>query len=227
MQDTKDAILDAAEQLFAQQGFDATSLRQITANAKVNLAAVNYHFQSKEALIAAVFARRMRPINAARLEVLDRLENEANGQPIPLEKILEAFMGPVLQHPDIKRFKPLMARMYSESETRIQQSFVGEVRPVLARFGPALLRALPGVPLPELHWRMHFMVGMMTHLLGAEPLIRSVSGGMCDPADFSALLPRFLAFAAAGMRASIPMETTSHETLGADSAVTTQPVGAE
>src|SRR5215831_9198540 len=102
MADTKDLILDAAEKLFAEKGFDATSLREITAAANVNLAAVNYHFQSKEALIAAVFARRMRPITAARLEALGRLENEANGQPVPVEKVLEAFIAPVLQHPDIR-----------------------------------------------------------------------------------------------------------------------------
>lgn len=76
---TKDRILDAAERLFARDGFDATSLRAITAEAKVNLAAVNYHFQSKEALVQAVIGRRLGPINVRRLELLDGYEAEAAG----------------------------------------------------------------------------------------------------------------------------------------------------
>jgi AcrR family transcriptional regulator len=226
MADTKDLILDAAEKLFAEHGFDGTSLRQITTAANVNLAAVNYHFQSKEALITAVFARRMRPISTARLEALDRLESEAKGQPVAIEKILEAFLAPILQHPDIRRFKPLMARMYSESEVRIRQSFLGEVAPVATRFSAALHRALPGIPLPELHWRIHFVVGIMTHMLGAEPLIRTVSGGIVDPGDFTALLPRYVVFAAAGMRAPIPMEKPTDEIPTAAPAAP-QPVGTE
>jgi len=210
MADTKELILDAAEQLFSQRGFDATSLRQITAKAEVNLAAVNYHFQSKEALIAAVFSRRMGPINAARLKALDRMEAEAGDSPVPLEKILEAFVGPVLCHPDIRRFKPLMARMYTEAEDRIQGIFIAAVAGVVARFGRAFQRALPELSPRELHWRLHFLIGMMAHALGAEHLIRAVSHGLCDPADCEALLPRILAFAKAGMTAP-PPDTSSEE----------------
>lgn len=203
MADTKDLILDAAEKLFAEQGFDRTSLREITAAAKVNLAAVNYHFQSKEALIAAVVTRRMGPLNAARLEALERLENEAKGKPLGVEKILEAFLLPVLAHPDIRRFKPLMAKMYHESEARIRRNLLREVAPVAIRFGAALHRALPGIPMRELHWRVQFAVGMMAYMLGAEALIRTMSGEFVDPGDFKALLPRYVAFAAAGMRAPV------------------------
>lgn len=203
MPDTKEQILDAAEQLFSRQGFDATSLRQITAKAGVNLAAVNYHFQSKEALIAAVFGRRMGPINVARLEALDRLEAEAGGGPVAIEKLLEAFVAPVLCNPEIRRFKSLMARMYTETEDRIQGIFIAAVSGVAARFGPALQRALPELSPRDLHWRLHFLIGMLAHALGAEHLIRSVSGGLCDPADCESLLPRILSFATAGMTAPL------------------------
>src|ERR1700732_4679792 len=93
---TKDRILDAAERLFGENGVEATSLRAITAEAGVNLAAVNYHFQSKEALVQAVIGRRMGPWNAQRLALLDAYEAEAGEAAVPLEKIIDAFLRPVI-----------------------------------------------------------------------------------------------------------------------------------
>src|SRR5579863_6043083 len=89
--DTKTRILDAAEKLFGEKGFDATSLRDITTEADVNLAAVNYHFQSKESLIEATIMRGAGPINQQRLAML-----ETAGPKATIEQILEAFVGPVL-----------------------------------------------------------------------------------------------------------------------------------
>src|SRR5271166_4719878 len=94
---TKDRILNAAERLFARDGFEATSLRAITTEAAVNLAAVNHHFKSKEALVQAVIARRMGPISAQRLALLDAYEAEADGAPVALEKILDAFLRPIIE----------------------------------------------------------------------------------------------------------------------------------
>src|ERR1700688_243243 len=90
--DTKTRILDAAEKLFGQNGFDATSLRDITTEADVNLAAVNYHFQSKESLVEATILRCSSPVNDRRLAMLD-----AAGPKPTVEQILEAFVGPVLE----------------------------------------------------------------------------------------------------------------------------------
>src|SRR5215475_7182897 len=94
---TKDRILDAAEKLFAMNGFEATSLRQITAEAGVNLAAVNYHFQSKEALLGAVFSRRVVPVNRRRIELLNALEAAAGAEGPALDSILEALFRPVIE----------------------------------------------------------------------------------------------------------------------------------
>src|ERR1700748_619927 len=90
--DTKTRILDAAEKLFGENGFDGTSLRDITAEADVNLAAVNYHFQSKDSLIDAVIARRIEPVNRRRIELLD-----AAGPNPTVEQVLEAFIAPVME----------------------------------------------------------------------------------------------------------------------------------
>src|ERR1700724_3073889 len=89
--DTKTRILNSAEKLFGKNGFDATSLRDITAEAQVNLAAVNYHFQSKDSLIDAIIERRILPINQRRLEMLD-----AAGHPPSVEQVVESFLSPRL-----------------------------------------------------------------------------------------------------------------------------------
>src|SRR5881394_149494 len=95
--DTKTRILDAAESLFMEHGFEATSLRQLTAAAGVNLAAVNYHFGSKEELFQAVLTRRLDPMNHERIELLARLERDAGDKPIACERILAAMLTPALR----------------------------------------------------------------------------------------------------------------------------------
>src|SRR5258706_565485 len=94
---TKDRILDSAERLFAEHGFDGVSLRSIIAEAGVNLAAVHYHFHSKEALMDAVIGRRVGPLNQERLALLDKVEVEAGDEPAPLERILEALLIPTVR----------------------------------------------------------------------------------------------------------------------------------
>ena len=86
--DTVTRILDTAEVLFAERGFAETSLRNITSKAKVNLAAVNYHFGSKKALIQAIFARYLDPFTERFHTALDELETEYGERPIPLEVLL-------------------------------------------------------------------------------------------------------------------------------------------
>src|SRR5258708_20774530 len=110
---TKDRILDAAERLFATQGFEATSLRAITTQAGVNLAAVNYHFQSKDALLRAVIARRIGPVNRRRLELLDAWEATLTRD---LHSLIEAFLTPAveLKRTNARTFLPLLGRIYTE-----------------------------------------------------------------------------------------------------------------
>ncbi|MEK7408763.1 MAG: TetR family transcriptional regulator [Acidobacteriota bacterium] len=202
--ESKERILDAAERLFAEKGFAASSLRMITAAAGVNLAAVNYHFGSKEGLLQAVFARRLGPLNQSRLEMLDACEAASGHGGPALEKILEAFLAPPL-----RMFRPaalarLMGRIYLEPGETARRILHEQLGRVARRFTIALKWALPELPAAELFWRMHFTVGVMAHTLAGTLPLEVISGGLCDPSDTEGALERMIAFVAAGLRAPAP-----------------------
>jgi AcrR family transcriptional regulator len=207
--DTKRLILDAAEKLFASDGFSATSLRQITTAADVNLAAVNYHFGSKESLIKAVISRRLEPINKERLDLLDRLEDEADEKGPALEEIVEAFIGPPLRMRQTAgskaaHFMRLLGRIMSDPSDHVMTQFTDLFRETIERFSAALGRSLPDLSPAEILWRMIFMVGSMAHTMSISSHLPRVTGGLCDPSDTAALIKRMTPFLAAGMRADAP-----------------------
>jgi AcrR family transcriptional regulator len=208
--ETKQRILDAAEQLFAQHGFHGASLRAITAAAGANLAAVNYHFQSKDALIQAVLARKLGPINRRRFALLDALEAEAGAKPVPLEKIVRAMIEPMLHSfggtPDNSMsFSTVMGRMYIERNDRIERILVAELREAIRRFLTAIRRALPGLPPEELYWRLFFTIGAVIHTLSAPRMLSLISGGACSLSEAGHSLERLVAYVAAGLRAPLPI----------------------
>lgn len=193
--DTKTLLLDAAEKLFGENGFEATSLRDITTAADVNLAAVNYHFQSKDSLIDAVIARRIQPVNERRLALLD-----AAGPAATVEQILDAFLRPVFET-DIACALPLLGRILSNPDYFVDRLFQKHLAPVGQRFLDALSRALPDVPRAELTWRLYFSVGVMTHVLLWGPVFPRITDGLLDITDRHAVLQRCVTFLAAGFRA--------------------------
>ncbi len=202
--DTKERILDSAEKLFADFGFDGTSMRAVTSEAKVNLAAVHYHFGSKEALLTAVLARRFEPINRQRLQMLDRLEAR---DPNPaIDDLLRAFFAPAFREIGALgetgiRFVQLAGRMHSAANARVRTLFMQQFANVIARFVPAFQRGLPGLSAGDLHWKLHFLVGAMAHVLAFSPhqdCAAILGAGDFDPDQ---ALEALLAFCAAGMRA--------------------------
>ena len=205
---TKDRILDAAERLFATDGFEATSLRAITAEAKVNLAAVNYHFQSKEALVQAVIGRRMGPVNARRLILLDAYEAQAGDAPVPLEKILDAFLRPVVEMvgSHAHEFVPLLGRIYTEPGEFAERTYKQQFEHLAHRFMPAFHRALPDLPRVELIWRIHFAIGALAHTMAASKMLEMMSGGNCEISDVEATLTRLKAFTSAGLTSPVTTE---------------------
>lgn len=196
--DTKTKILDAAEKLFGLKGFDATSLRDITAEAQVNLAAVNYHFQSKDSLIDAVIVRRIEPVNRRRLEML-----EAAGENPSVEQILAAFLGPVFEQ-HLKPVAPLVGRILSDPNQFVDRVFKKHLQPMLDRFSQALGQALPELSTEERVWRIMFMAGVMTHVMRWSEVLPEISRGLCHIGDPQALIDRMVKFVAAGFRVPTP-----------------------
>jgi len=206
---TRTRILDAAEELFMQHGFEGTSMRQLTSRAGVNLAAVNYHFGSKDALIEAVFRRRLDPMNAARLAELAKLE--ANGNLSP-EAIIRAFVGPSLHLVEDakgggRNFTRLLGRTCTEPSKTLRALIGHMYAPTMERYKAALERALPQMPREELVWRMHFMFGTLAYTLAATDTVQLIAG--CKPEDrYDAQLleERLTAFLLAGLLA--PLKTS-------------------
>src|SRR5690242_9494422 len=119
MNDTKERLLDAAEQLIADQGYSGTSLRQIISAAGANLASVHYHFGSKEELLDAVILRHAGPVNDERIALLDRYEADARGGAVPVSKVLDAFLTPMARAAGGKpQFVRVMGRIVSEGLMR-------------------------------------------------------------------------------------------------------------
>ena len=161
--DTQDRILDAAEQLFVERGYSATSLRAIANEAEVNLAATNYHFGTKEGLLAAVIHRHMHPVNEERIKRLSTLEE--SGHLPTLRSTLEALFYPLVDNLPNERLPAVMGRILSEPESLTRPIITEAVAEVAIRFQTALSRALPKLSPEELAWRFHLMTGSMIHLL--------------------------------------------------------------
>jgi AcrR family transcriptional regulator len=203
MNETKTRILDAAEKILAERGFASCSLREVTAAAAANLGAVNYHFRSKEALIRAVFERRLAPINCRRLAALEECERRSPGRPLPLAKLLHAFLDPLFAPgQDNVAFLRIMGRMYTEPSLDLQQLFRVQMAPTVHRFAAAFRRTLPGLAPEDLFWRLFFTIGAMAHTLAAGPLLKLISDGICDPSDLEDATRRLVHFAGAGLRAA-------------------------
>ncbi len=205
MKDTKTRILNAAEKLFSEQGIGATSLRSITAEAGVNLASIHYHFGSRENLILRVFERRLGPINAERLNLLNEFGQRAGNSAIPLEKIIEAFIKPPLFCEDAiddlpASFVQLIGRMHSEpKETQhLLMSLFGDV---ITSFIAELKKALPEQSEKDLFWNLKFSIGVLGIVLVGEETFRQVLEPELTQ-NRQATLERMIAFLAAGFRSS-------------------------
>ncbi|MBL8750409.1 MAG: TetR family transcriptional regulator [Planctomycetes bacterium] len=203
---TRTAILDAAERLFGDIGYAATSMRQLTSRAKVNLAAVNYHFGSKAALAKAVLARAIAPINEERLRRLDALPVRAD-----VRSIVRAFVEPPLRGVDpegncsAERVCRVFGRISVEQPPFLETFLRQQFREVGGRFEAALAAALPRLSATTIWWRLHFLVGAMAHTLRNGRTLAALTDGRCDPSDIDALLEHVVSFAVGGFAAQAPL----------------------
>jgi AcrR family transcriptional regulator len=198
-------ILDAAEQLFTEHGFAATSVRKITAAAGVPLALVNYHFGSKQGLMEAVYARALGQSGAQRLSYLDRLEREASGQAIPVARLVDAFIESAMRL-DRKDslpgavFKQLIGRAFYEPGA--ESFFPAEYRDLVDRYKRAFTRALPHLAEAEVVWRMYFFVGLVAYVMAGKDVMRMLElDAVAGHTDLSDAMERLRPFVTAGFEA--------------------------
>ena len=197
---TKDRILGAAEELFAQHGFVGTSLRQVTSRADVNIAAVNYHFGSKENLINEVFRRRMDEMSRQRLSQLEQASKDRPGE---LEAVLAAFVEPALAVARDRQggaaFIRVIARAYAEKNDGLRQFLSEQYGHVLREFARAIAQCVPGLEKEELYWRLDFLSGALTYAMSDFGLIKRPVG-VSEVAHRKRAADELIRFAAAGIK---------------------------
>ncbi|MFO7706421.1 MAG: TetR family transcriptional regulator [Halopseudomonas sp.] len=215
--ETVERILDAAEQLFAEKGFAETSLRLITSKAGVNLAAVNYHFGSKKALIQAVFVRFLNPFVASLEQELDRHQREGDLAGLSLEQLLEMLVRQALSVKprsgnDLSIFMRLLGLAFSQSQGHLRKYLSEVYGRVFQRFMSLVLAAAPQLPARELFWRVHFMLGSAAFTLSSLKALRAIAESEFDVhTGLDEVFKLMVPFMAAGMRADSGMSRVSAE----------------
>jgi len=198
---TKQRILDSAEALFARHGFAGASLRQVTASANVNLAAVNYHFGSKENLINEVFRRRLDDLNSQRQQALQAVTARPG---YTLEDVLDAFVRPALALSQDNKggagFVRVLARAYAEHNEQLRKFLHDNYGPALKEFAAAFARLLPHLDKQELYWRLDIVSGALTYAMADFGMIKRRGISEQQHRDLSA--EHLIRFAAAGLRSS-------------------------
>jgi AcrR family transcriptional regulator len=197
---TKQRILDAAEQLFAEHGFDGVSLRQITAAAGVELALANYHFGPKTELYIAVIRRRANELNEARRRLFEALPAAPS-----VEGLIDAFARPFLDKsvhggPGWKSYARLIAQT-ANSARWTQAVMTAQFDPVAELFIAGMRRALPTAAPRDLYWGFHFLIGALTMTFAETGRIDLLSQGICRAGELEAIYARMIPFMAAGYRA--------------------------
>lgn len=197
-------LIEAAETLFAEQGFDTVSVRDITKAAKANVAAVNYHFGSREGIISATLTRYLAPLNDERILRLDQAEATHGNKPLPLELIVDAFTRPLATHPrhfarGEAAFLKLLGRSLAHPLESLPPALETQATTLFSRFLHALAKSIPGVPADDLAWRLHFVSGALHHMLTHAADLHQLTAGTSGKPTTDALLSRFNRFALASL----------------------------
>jgi AcrR family transcriptional regulator len=204
---TKSKILDSAEQLFAVHGFNGTSLREITSQAEVNLAAVNYHFGSKKELIKAVMSRYMNELSP-RLEAALETICDADEKPTLVE-VFSAFVEPLLWLNEYKEngtsnFLQLLGRSYTDSQGVLRWFLTSQYPGVIESFVKAVYKAYPELTAEEVFWRLHFTMGTLVFTMSSSSALLDIAKNDFDNnIDISGIIHKVIPYIAAGVASPI------------------------
>ncbi len=204
---TKNKILDAAEKLFADKGFNGTSLREITSQAEVNLAAVNYHFGSKKELIKAVMSRYMNELSPRLESALITICNEEK-QPTLVE-VFSAFVEPLLALNQFKEngtsnFLQLLGRGYTDSQGFLRWFLTTRYPVVIDSFITAVHKAYPELSAEEMFWRLHFTMGTIVFTMSSSDALMDIAkNDFNKDIDIAGVIKQVIPYVAAGVGAPI------------------------
>jgi AcrR family transcriptional regulator len=216
--DTRERVLDAAENLFAREGLSRPSVRQITSEAGVNVAAVNYHFGSREGLVEAVFERHATAVNAERIEKLNAILSMAGNKRPSLTAILEAYLEVRLRHRKERDggssgLKQLFGHLLAEPPEIVEPLMQKHFQPTTDRFLTALAKALPELPREELEFRFQLVMASLATTATTPPNKHNApSNGQTPttdtgPMDDRQTIQKLVTFLAAGLRAPSAMQS--------------------
>ena len=200
-------LLDVAEELFAQHGFNATSTRMVATVAKVNLGSLHYYFNTKEALYIEVFRRRGLPVVAERLRLLEQAQAQAGDAPVPVRELLRCFVLPFLERSTrgaSPAFTQLHCRLSAEPTELAMQVRNSIYNESTSLFVKAFARSLSHLSDEVLFWRLHFMIGAYNYTLMRSGRLEFISGGACASTDLDAACRQLLPFLEAGLTAAPP-----------------------
>ena len=210
--DTREAILDAAEDLFSKHGFYGVTIREVAREAGVDTALVHYYFGAKRGLFDAVFLRRAEVWNDERVAAINRYAL-ANAGSMTLEGLLRAFLEPPFQWslkggPGWKHYAALVA------QTNANPTFGGETMaryydPAIRRLIELIRLILPQARDVDLYWAWHNLSGALTLTLGETGRLDRLSGGLCRSGDLETACDYMVRFASAGFRAVCPPASSS------------------
>ena len=208
-EETRTLLLDTAERMFVADGYSGVTMRALTAEAGVNLAAVNYHFGSKDKLLLEVFRRGSLSINRERARLLREAEAAAGDGAAPVRAILHALFAPPVRATFHRKaetggssiYVQFVARAVLDGPPEMRDMIERDVRH-LQRFVAALSRALPHLPREDLLWRFHFAMGVLHSIYNNLRRLEALSGGSSDLSETEAIVTRLVDFAAAGLEAA-------------------------
>ncbi|AAF94891.1 TetR/AcrR family transcriptional regulator [Vibrio cholerae] len=201
---TKEKILDVAEGLFAEYGFNDTSLRTITSKAGVNLASVNYHFGDKKTLVRAVLNRYLEAFMPEMKQSLERL-NERDDY--DMAEVFEALRAPLRSLSELRpngtsRFMLLIGRGYTDVQGHLRWFITNRYNDVLTLFTDSVLKANPNLTRETLFWRLHFTLGTCVFTMASSQALAEIAendfGSKVDP---KSVVDQLIPYLAAGVAA--------------------------
>lgn len=201
---TKEKILDVAEGLFAEYGFNDTSLRTSTSKAGVNLASVNYHFGDKKTLVRAVLNRYLEAFMPEMKQSLERL-NERDDY--DMAEVFEALRAPLRSLSELRpngtsRFMLLIGRGYTDVQGHLRWFITNRYNDVLTLFTDSVLKANPNLTRETLFWRLHFTLGTCVFTMASSQALAEIAendfGSKVDP---KSVVDQLIPYLAAGVAA--------------------------